>query len=61
MHFGCSLHLLGVENKDISAALQMLLTEVELSATQAILTVTTLSLNYLLVHDSLSLKSTCTN
>ena len=42
-------------------AAALLLTEVELSATQAILTVTTLSLNYLLVHDSLSLKSTCTN
>ena len=61
MHFSCSLNLLGVENKDISAALQMLLTEVELSATQAILTVTTLLLNYLLVRDSLSLKSTWTS
>ena len=30
MHFSCSLNLLGVENKDVSAALQMLLTEVEL-------------------------------
>ena len=61
MHFSCSLNLLGVENKDISAALQMLLTEVELSATQAILTVTTLLLNYLLMRDSLSLKSTWTS
>ena len=30
MHFSCSLNLLGVDNKDVSAALQMLLTELKL-------------------------------
>ena len=30
MRFSCSLNLLGVDNKDVSAALQMLLTELKL-------------------------------
>ena len=30
LHISCSLNLLGVDNKDVSAALQMLLTELKL-------------------------------